>query len=57
MKDPTIDRIDVSAYTISSDDREGLRLVRNRGPAGMAIAAGEYGYSNARMPPSMRHKR
>jgi L-alanine-DL-glutamate epimerase-like enolase superfamily enzyme len=27
---------------VSSDDREGLRLVRDRGPAGMAIAAGEY---------------
>ncbi len=29
---------------VSSDDLEGLRLVRDRGPAGMAIAAGEYGY-------------
>ncbi|HEX9942296.1 MAG TPA: enolase C-terminal domain-like protein [Thermoanaerobaculia bacterium] len=29
---------------VSSDDLEGLRLLRNRGPAGMAIAAGEYGY-------------
>ena len=27
---------------VSSDDREGLRLLRDRGPAGMAIAAGEY---------------
>ena len=29
---------------VSSDDLEGLRLVRERAPAGMAIAAGEYGY-------------
>jgi L-alanine-DL-glutamate epimerase-like enolase superfamily enzyme len=29
---------------VSSDDLEGLRLVRDRGPAGMAIAAGEYGW-------------
>jgi len=29
---------------VSSDDLEGLRLVRSRRPAGMAIAAGEYGY-------------
>lgn len=29
---------------VSSDDLEGLHLLRNRGPAGMAIAAGEYGY-------------
>lgn len=29
---------------VSSDDLEGLRLVRDRGPAGMSIAAGEYGY-------------
>jgi L-alanine-DL-glutamate epimerase-like enolase superfamily enzyme len=29
---------------VSSDDLEGLRLLRDRGPAGMAIAAGEYGY-------------
>jgi L-alanine-DL-glutamate epimerase-like enolase superfamily enzyme len=27
---------------VSSEDREGLRLLRDRGPAGMAIAAGEY---------------
>lgn len=27
---------------VSSDDREGLRLVRDHGPAGMAITAGEY---------------
>jgi L-alanine-DL-glutamate epimerase-like enolase superfamily enzyme len=29
---------------VSSDDLAGLRLVRDRAPAGMAIAAGEYGY-------------
>ncbi|HEY4283193.1 MAG TPA: enolase C-terminal domain-like protein [Chthoniobacterales bacterium] len=29
---------------VSSDDVEGLRLLRDRGPAGMDIAAGEYGY-------------
>jgi L-alanine-DL-glutamate epimerase-like enolase superfamily enzyme len=29
---------------VSSDDLDGLRLVRDRGPAGMAIAAGEYGW-------------
>jgi L-alanine-DL-glutamate epimerase-like enolase superfamily enzyme len=29
---------------VSSDDLEGLRLVRERAPAGMAIAAGEYGH-------------
>ncbi len=29
---------------VSSDDLHGLRRVRDRAPAGMAIAAGEYGY-------------
>ena len=29
---------------MSSDDLAGLRLMRDRGPAGMDIAAGEYGY-------------
>jgi L-alanine-DL-glutamate epimerase-like enolase superfamily enzyme len=29
---------------VSSDDLEGLRLVRDRAPSGMDIAAGEYGY-------------
>lgn len=29
---------------VSSDDLTGLRLIRDRGPAGMDIAAGEYGY-------------
>jgi L-alanine-DL-glutamate epimerase-like enolase superfamily enzyme len=29
---------------VSSDDLDGLRLLRDRGPVGMSIAAGEYGY-------------
>jgi L-alanine-DL-glutamate epimerase-like enolase superfamily enzyme len=29
---------------VSSDDLAGLRLLRNRVPAGMEVAAGEYGY-------------
>ncbi len=29
---------------VSSNDLEGLRLVRDQGPPGMAVAAGEYGY-------------
>ncbi len=29
---------------VSSDDLDGLALLRDRAPAGMAIAAGEYGY-------------
>ncbi|MFL6649358.1 MAG: enolase C-terminal domain-like protein [Sulfurifustaceae bacterium] len=29
---------------VSSDDLEGLRLVRDRAPGGMSITAGEYGY-------------
>ena len=29
---------------VSSDDLEGLRLIRDRAPNGMEIAAGEYGY-------------
>jgi L-alanine-DL-glutamate epimerase-like enolase superfamily enzyme len=32
---------------VSSDDLTGLRLVRDRGPAEMAIAAGEYGWDEA----------
>jgi L-alanine-DL-glutamate epimerase-like enolase superfamily enzyme len=31
---------------VSSDDLEGLRLLRDRGPGGMDIAAGEYGYDS-----------
>ncbi|MHB1844050.1 MAG: enolase C-terminal domain-like protein [Deltaproteobacteria bacterium] len=30
---------------VSADDLDGLRLLRDRSPAGMAIAAGEYGYA------------
>jgi L-alanine-DL-glutamate epimerase-like enolase superfamily enzyme len=29
---------------VSSDDLDGLRMVRERAPAGMEVAAGEYGY-------------
>ena len=29
---------------VSSNDLEGLRLIRDQGPPGMSIAAGEYGY-------------
>lgn len=29
---------------VSSDDLEGLHLIRNRAPVGMEVAAGEYGY-------------
>ena len=29
---------------VSSDDLEGLRLLRDRAPAGLDVAAGEYGY-------------
>jgi L-alanine-DL-glutamate epimerase-like enolase superfamily enzyme len=29
---------------VSSDDLEGLNLIRDRAPAGMDVAAGEYGY-------------
>ncbi|HLH29590.1 MAG TPA: enolase C-terminal domain-like protein, partial [Terriglobia bacterium] len=29
---------------VSSDDLEGLRLIRDRAPGGMDVAAGEYGY-------------
>lgn len=32
---------------VSSEDLEGLRLVRDRAPPGLAIAAGEYGHSSA----------
>jgi len=32
---------------VSSDDLEGLRLLRDRGPAGMNVAAGEYGFELA----------
>jgi L-alanine-DL-glutamate epimerase-like enolase superfamily enzyme len=32
---------------VSADDLDGLRLVRDRGPAGMEVAAGEYGWTLA----------
>jgi L-alanine-DL-glutamate epimerase-like enolase superfamily enzyme len=31
---------------VSSDDHEGLRLLRDRAPAGMHVAAGEYGFDS-----------
>jgi L-alanine-DL-glutamate epimerase-like enolase superfamily enzyme len=31
---------------VSSDDLQGLRFLRDHGPSGMAIAAGEYGYDS-----------
>jgi L-alanine-DL-glutamate epimerase-like enolase superfamily enzyme len=31
---------------VSSDDLEGLRFIRDQGPAGMNIAAGEYGFDS-----------
>lgn len=31
---------------VSADDLDGLRLIRDRAPAGMDIAAGEYGYDS-----------
>jgi L-alanine-DL-glutamate epimerase-like enolase superfamily enzyme len=34
---------------VSSEDREGLRLLRDRGPAGVAIAAGEYEWTLAQV--------
>lgn len=38
------DRVSWFEEPVSSDDLEGLRLIRDRAPAGMNIAAGEYGY-------------
>jgi L-alanine-DL-glutamate epimerase-like enolase superfamily enzyme len=34
---------------VSSEDRDGLRLLREQGPPGMAIAAGEYGWDLPRL--------
>ncbi len=31
---------------VSSDDLEGLHLIRDQGPPGMVVAAGEYGYDS-----------
>ena len=41
------DRVTWFEEPVSSDDLEGLRLMRDRGPGGMQIAAGEYGYMPA----------
>ena len=40
-------RFDVGWFEepVSSDDLAGLRLIRDRAPAGLEIAAGEYGYT------------
>lgn len=40
------DECDVAWFEepVSSDDLDGLRMLRDRAPAGMDIAAGEYGY-------------
>jgi L-alanine-DL-glutamate epimerase-like enolase superfamily enzyme len=40
------ERFDVRWFEepVSSDDLEGLRVIRDRAPEGMEIAAGEYGY-------------
>jgi L-alanine-DL-glutamate epimerase-like enolase superfamily enzyme len=40
------DEADISWFEepVSSDDLQGLGLLRDRGPAGVQIAAGEYGY-------------
>jgi L-alanine-DL-glutamate epimerase-like enolase superfamily enzyme len=40
----TQDHVSWFEEPVSSDDLEGLRLIRDRAPAGMEIAAGEYGY-------------
>lgn len=47
----TYARWDVSWFEepVSSDDLEGLRMIRDRAPARMAITAGEYGYDPVEM--------
>ena len=40
---------------VSSDDLDGLRLLRDRAPAGMDIAAGEYGYDSPYFLRMLRH--
>ena len=42
---------------VSSDDLEGLRLLRDRAPAGMDIAAGEYGFDLLLLPSHARGRR
>jgi L-alanine-DL-glutamate epimerase-like enolase superfamily enzyme len=37
-------RVSYFEEPVSSDDVDGLRMLRDRAPPGMAIAAGEYGY-------------
>ena len=39
------DRVTWFEEPVSSDDLEGLHLLRDRAPGGMSIAAGEYGYT------------
>ncbi len=39
-----VNRVSWFEEPVSSDDLEGLRLIRDRAPAGMDIAAGEYGH-------------
>jgi len=41
---------------VSSDDLEGLRLLRDRAPAGMDIAAGEYGYDSTYFRRMLEHQ-
>ena len=42
---------------VTSDDLEGLRLIRDRVPEGMDIAAGEYGYDVCYFPENARSGR
>ncbi len=42
---------------VSSDDLQGLRLIRDSGPAGLVIAAGEYAYVPGRLPGPRRLRR
>lgn len=40
-----LERVSWFEEPVSSDDLEGLRLLRDRAPAGLEISAGEYGYN------------
>jgi L-alanine-DL-glutamate epimerase-like enolase superfamily enzyme len=40
------DDVTWSEEPVSSDDLEGLRLIRDQGSPGMDVAAGEYGYDS-----------
>ncbi|QYJ15766.1 L-rhamnonate dehydratase [Rubrobacter xylanophilus DSM 9941] len=42
-------RITYLEEPVSSEDREGLRMLRDRGPGGVAIAAGEYEWTLAQL--------